>query len=461
MTKPLDHDEHQFVASGWLIVHQALLPYRDFPYFHLPYLSLVYALAYLFTDHLLLTARLISVCAALGCALLVYRVVRGADQDARATLIAVAAVLLWLLNPLTQVASGLAWNHDTALLFCLLAFAFFTRPQAGRRDDFLSGLCLAVAVGIRATFALPVAAFVAAAWFGPGRARRLLNWTAGLLVGLLPLLLFFLLAPAQFIFGNLTYAALNTEWRFANEYDRAMTLAGKLAYLASDVVGLSSTLFLLVAFGLALLLALRTRLGRPFWLASALSALLFVSAFLPTPTFPQYFYSAIPFIVVSVALACRSLTGSAGVAVMTVLLLGSVWQGSGLLGPLPYVFSPGQWTPSMARQTGAWLREQTGPGTVATLAPIIPLEAGLPIYPELATGPFAYRVGALMTVAERRAQNVFAPDDIDTLLDARAPRGLLLGYEPETLEGPFVDFARPRHFTYQRLPNGKNLWVSP
>ena len=41
LLKPLDHDEHQFVASGWLVARAGLLPYHDFPYFHLPYLSLL------------------------------------------------------------------------------------------------------------------------------------------------------------------------------------------------------------------------------------------------------------------------------------------------------------------------------------------------------------------------------------------------------------------------------------
>ena len=39
MRRGLNHDEHQFVASGALIARDGLLPYRDFPYFHVPTLS--------------------------------------------------------------------------------------------------------------------------------------------------------------------------------------------------------------------------------------------------------------------------------------------------------------------------------------------------------------------------------------------------------------------------------------
>src|SRR5947209_5849539 len=76
MQLPLDHDENQFVASGWLIAHAGLLPYRDFPYFHLPYLSLVYALVFQFTTYPLFAARLISLAASIGSALVLYLILR-------------------------------------------------------------------------------------------------------------------------------------------------------------------------------------------------------------------------------------------------------------------------------------------------------------------------------------------------------------------------------------------------
>ena len=40
----LNHDEHQFVVSGILRASEGLLPYRDYPYFHMPNLVLVYGI---------------------------------------------------------------------------------------------------------------------------------------------------------------------------------------------------------------------------------------------------------------------------------------------------------------------------------------------------------------------------------------------------------------------------------
>src|SRR5437868_2817504 len=61
MTKRLDHDEHQFIASGVLWARRGLLPYRDYPYFHMPYMVFVYGLLFKLSDHLLLVARVFTV----------------------------------------------------------------------------------------------------------------------------------------------------------------------------------------------------------------------------------------------------------------------------------------------------------------------------------------------------------------------------------------------------------------
>src|SRR3954465_2194995 len=43
MGRDLNHDEHQFIAPGVLISRGGLLPYRDFPIFHLPNLAFISA----------------------------------------------------------------------------------------------------------------------------------------------------------------------------------------------------------------------------------------------------------------------------------------------------------------------------------------------------------------------------------------------------------------------------------
>src|SRR4030042_5540901 len=60
MAQPFSHDEHQFVASGWWLAYAGLIPYRDFPYHHMPYQIPLDALAVHLSPYLLLSARLVS-----------------------------------------------------------------------------------------------------------------------------------------------------------------------------------------------------------------------------------------------------------------------------------------------------------------------------------------------------------------------------------------------------------------
>src|SRR5690349_6190270 len=52
LCKRLDHDEHQFIASATLLARRGLLPYRDYPYFHMPHMVFIYAALFRFSDHL-------------------------------------------------------------------------------------------------------------------------------------------------------------------------------------------------------------------------------------------------------------------------------------------------------------------------------------------------------------------------------------------------------------------------
>src|SRR4030066_86580 len=68
-----NHDEDQFIASARLLLDEGLLPYRDYPYFHTPYLVFVYALLFTLTgSDNLLAARLFSAVCASSAVMLVF-----------------------------------------------------------------------------------------------------------------------------------------------------------------------------------------------------------------------------------------------------------------------------------------------------------------------------------------------------------------------------------------------------
>src|SRR4030067_550385 len=101
MQRGYNRDENQFVASGELLAEQTLLPYRDYPYFHMTNLIFVYALVDKVTDYSLLGARAVSVVFSMASIVLIfwisYHFFRGQKLSIRMTA-AVGGALLLLVN---------------------------------------------------------------------------------------------------------------------------------------------------------------------------------------------------------------------------------------------------------------------------------------------------------------------------------------------------------------------------
>jgi hypothetical protein len=96
-------------------------------------------------------------------------------------------------------------------------------------------------------------------------------------------------------------------------------------------------------------------------------------------------------------------------------------------------------------------------GRVLTLAPILPLEAGLRIYPAFASGPFAWRSGSLLPQEERRAMSIVTAEDLEEYLTI-PPQAILTGYEV-IWESPLLDYARRHTYREAKLADGGSLWL--
>lgn len=181
MYRPLDLDEHQFVAPPLLLRHFGLLPYRDYPYFHMPNLVGIYALLAGLSRCPLLAARLVSVFCGTATVLVLFatgwRLLAGASAPAR-WLVAGGIASVYLTSRLFTYTNGWAWNHDTAVLCAIVAFLVHCRGlRTGWAWCFaVAGLLLGLATGIRLSFALAVVPFAlsvllarAPAWSGRQR----------------------------------------------------------------------------------------------------------------------------------------------------------------------------------------------------------------------------------------------------------------------------------------------------
>ncbi len=476
--REMDHDEHLFVASAALLADHGLLPYRDYPYVHMPNLVFVNAGIFRLTDHRFLAARVLSVaCAAVTVGLLFTAATGtlGAWSSARRLTVGAAAVVLLVANPLFIYTSGRAWNHDLPTLLTMLAvlvhLAALGAPARVRILFAASGFLIGAAAGTRLTYLLAVPAFALTVLFVRGgrtiRERAvLLSWHGlGLALGLLPALVLLVASPDRFVFGNLGYPAVSTRLL------RAMTFRDKLGYLnglvaESGQLALAIALVLVVPWKAALTSrlddapALRVR----FTLLVALCLL--AGAFAVTPSQRQYFYAPVPFVILAVVYGLAYRLGRddeprlhARVLLVTAFVAVAYGYPSYQGHPLLPVDG---WFPWRLHQVGLEIARRVGRGPVLTLAPIWAIEGGADIYPEFATGPFAWRTGHLLQPSRRQRLGIVSPVELPELLRDRPPAAILVGFEGR-LEVPFLEYVRERGYRPIELPGGDGgvLWLEP
>ncbi|HKP51063.1 MAG TPA: glycosyltransferase family 39 protein [Chloroflexia bacterium] len=478
MQRGLSHDEHMYVAGGELLARGLGLPYRDFPYLQMPNLVFIYAALFGVSDYLLLSARLLSTLAALGSLTLVFVLVsnllRGSSYLVR-FLLAAGSVSLIINNPIFNYTSGQAWNHDLPVFFCLGALALLRRGalEGGQgKWVIVSGLLAGLAVGTRLLFLLVVPAFIIFISILPpgpsmrGRSRPVGLFGAGVGLGLLPSLVMFALAPGQFLYGNFVYHQANGEFWEKIGYMRAMDLAGKLGYLWEVVLQPAN---LVLALGLltlgiaAILMKAFTAFAawREFYLALTLTIALSVGAFVPDPSWYQYYFAPLPFLVLSIVYCAAALYRVKvwPLALFALMVLLSFIYRSPFF-PLENLLAPDRWATVRAHKMGEEIRKYVGDERVLTFAPIYPLEGGARIYSDFAAGPFTWRSITLLSEGKRAASGLMSPVELNELLDREPPKAILVGFEPD-LEVPWIEYAQERGYKEVALGDGAILWLAP
>lgn len=482
MQREYNRDENQFVASGELLANQALLPYRDYPYFHVPNLIFVYALVDELTEYSLLGARALSVVISFTTIVLIFFIANHyfRDQPPFVRFIApTAGIVLLLANPIFTYTSGLAWNHDLPILLVLLAF--MAQVKATKKENptiwtFISGGLVGLAIGTRLTFITVSIPFIVTLFYFPkitNRKSKVINILAfclGVMVGLIPVMILFAIAPQEFVFGNFTYAQLNTSFRQETGFIGPMSLIEKLEYLRINVINQPGNVLLLLAtifFAYTLGIIEFKKKGR-FSVESLLILLIIpflgVGGLLPTPTFNQYFFSPVPFAIIGILYGLSKSNGLSGQRVhwplilfIQIVILASIY----LVEDAPHIArlaNPRSWYPLKVHRLGQEIQSASSQGKVLTLTPIYPLDGGAEIYPEFATGPFAWRTGHLMTVDQRQAFQVISEAELNDFLSKDPPGAILVGLHPGQ-EGPLIDYAQRDGFKEHSLSEDLTLWV--
>lgn len=478
VTKGLNHDEHQHIAAGVLLGSEGLLPYRDFPHFHTPYLAFVYALLFHTTDHLLLAARLFSVVCATAMVGLVGSIAWSLFRQ-RGYLVAIGvsggAVVLCLSAGVFGLTTGRAWNQEPALLFTLLAFCAHVAGLRQQRGAWLvaSGILLGVAIGLRITVAPLLAPFGLAIMLFPApnwNLRLILCFIAGTFIGTAGILVFFVIAPEQTVFGNFGFAKVNVAYRFGSGDPRTMTLIKKLRYVWKEIMRREVPLFVcsllpLVALRLARRGTASPRLCFEFWFILLLSPFVLVGCLAPSPLFSQYFYPVIPFCVLAGLYGLSALPPETRAFRYTLWASAAAVAVSAVLGHQAYshireLMSPRDWAPVAIHDRAVHLFALVPAGPILTVEPIHPLEAGRSIYPALSTGPFAWRVANFVEPARAARLGMISPTTLEEYLRKAPPAAILLERNP-TPESDFFDYANQHAFHADSSSRGGELWVAP
>lgn len=482
-------DEMMFVAPAALTGEMPL--YSGLFFNHVPLSPWAFAAAHWLAPGLglLAVARLTVFAAWLllltATGLLVHRISRSVP------LALLAAVALATSDTLLDQAGMAATNNLLPLPFAMIGLGLVLvalledpRPGVLPATGFAAGVALALAVGLKVSAVAFLPPVLLAALLLPRRRsfRDRLRGLAlpGLLGGLAggaPILWFLVTMPDVFLAHVLGFhtGPHVAYWQAnaAGEPGLAMDPRGKLILAYGAWLG-GSTL-LLAGVTLAALWAgafpatdaaagdnlirprpaLRRSHGADGWadaLALALGALAVTAAmaFLPTPGFPQYYVQPLVCLPLVAAVAMRRLTAAQArmltPAIAAALLLMVLVALPRLSAGVASLAAPGRTEVARFAECGRRLAEALAEagapaGRIATLMPLYPLEAGLPVYPEFATGPFAFRI-ANHTPADLAARYVMTgPEGLAGLFAADPPAAVLLGYEPE-LEAPLADWAR-------------------
>jgi hypothetical protein len=237
LSSPLNHDEHQFMASAFLVAQYGLHPYQDFAYFHMPNLVYLYAPFFLVPYSFMLARLFVGICA-LGICLTIFLTARSlfaGQSKLNSLILPVSSAALLIHSGMFRYASSHVWNHTPSAVCAVVAFLLACQAILGNKPSayfFMSGVSLGMAIGIRLSFAPLVVPFLLAiVVFRAGtvreKAMNAMTFAIGGLFANLPAVYFFFTSYKEFLFGNLGYPKLNTIYRQEWSFTGAMTFAAK------------------------------------------------------------------------------------------------------------------------------------------------------------------------------------------------------------------------------------------
>ncbi len=469
MIKPIARDE-QMYCTGAVLLAQGEMIYRNFAYAaQMPYHPLLCAALFkLFgTTYYLLVVRLLS-CACdisvMVCIIAIYRRIFKPFTTA-GMLLGLAAVALYVFNPLVDYANGYAWNHDVVVLCVVLSLWLFVsrdiqnKPQYWRMAAI--GALLTFATFMRITTVLVELLFFAVILSLPAksikqRLQTALPFAAASVVVMIWPIWVIAQAPQAFFLDLVKIPMLYGRWlrEIGMVYNKVALTFACLATPGYFIL-VALTIYLCVA-GLLFRRKLKIADTRSLWLAALLPIVFFVIALIPPTMWQQYLAVPVPFLVIGLAFPLSYLRklgpkGKVGkqfkIAAASVALgaLIAVFSYPVVLYRTMMVLVPERWAPVELHDISKSIAARTKePKRILTLAPLLALEGDCNIYPELSTGDIIYRIADSLSPEERRITHTAGPQAIAEIARQTPPSAIIVGTEPSffaRLEEPLLSLT--------------------
>jgi hypothetical protein len=314
-------------------------------------------------------------------------------------------------------------------------------------------------------------------WLQPMASRRrfahFLILTLFATLALAPSLALLASHPESFVFGNLEFPRLRLNDPSNTRIQKTASLWRKVRYFFKEIlIGGDGWKSNAPVFALWAVIAIR-----PGWLwlrhrspdcqSAGLWLILFpfllLGCFAPSRYQFQHFYVFVPLVLAGIVsvLADKQHQRYQTIAIFISFLFAGT---AGLKSaeeyrPIKYIAKPSEWFNERALQDGEEIRSQVADGRILTLGPAYALAGGMRIYPQFATGAFAWRSASLVPIERRKRLHLVAPEDLDDLLAKEPPAGILTGVEEDDEEAALIAWAKTNG--YQRVPlkRKRSLWV--
>jgi len=488
MSKPVGRDE-QMYCTGAVCLAEGKMIYRDFSYAaQMPYHPLLCATLFKMfnTTHYLLVGRIVScVCdilVMLGIVGIYRHIFRSFTTSGM--ILGLCAVVLYVFNPLVDYANGFAWNHDVVIFCVVLSFLLFISTDFQQKSKYWRiaaiGALLTFATFMRITTVLAELLFFMLLLYVPAGSikERLKNalpfLLAGAVVSIWPVWVI-IQAPRAFFLNIVKIPMLYGQWlrEIGMVHDKfSLTFACLTTPGYFVLVLLVIYLFLSVLF---LRRKLKIGSGINLLLAALLPVIFFLIALIPPTMWRQYLAVPVPFLVICLAfplLYLRKLAGKAGISVhfkiatglMVLCTLVAFFSQPIVLYRTPIALVPERWAPieihKVSEDIAGKLTAQSSK-LILTLAPLLALEGGCEIYPELSAGAIIYRIADSLSAEERRITHTAGPETLAETLEKNPPSAVILGVEMGRLEEPIYKTVVTPDWKIKDYENGPIVYFRP